>query len=122
MNLFSDLDGYLYYNEFLFHLMKFNKLEAINANLSEEGFNIIQKEETKNLQFITSRRKNELRQGKNQSMKQCINPVVQYLFINMSFKALKGNMMRSQKISNFKQKRKETLKHDNTFTTISSIG
>ena len=64
MNLFSDLDGFIYYNELLFHLMKFKQLDSINKDLSEEGFYIIQKEEIKNLHYLIDRRKKEMRQFK----------------------------------------------------------
>ena len=59
MNIFSDSDGYLYYNELLFYLYKYKQLEFVNKNLSNEGLLIIQREESKNLNYITERRKRE---------------------------------------------------------------
>ena len=41
MNIFSDMDGYLYYGELLFNLYKLKQLKDTNEDPNSEGFKII---------------------------------------------------------------------------------
>ena len=78
MNIFSDLEGYLYYGELLFNLYKLKQLKDTNEDPTSEGFKIIQKEELKNFNYITERRRKEMKQNKKEAvnMKETINPIV----------------------------------------------
>ncbi|CAD8210431.1 unnamed protein product [Paramecium octaurelia] len=81
MNIYSDSDGYVRYHQVLFAVLKNYLQKKLNINLTEIGAKKIQQKEDETRQKIT-----KFDTSKQENL---VNPIVQYLFVLMAFKAMK---------------------------------
>lgn len=84
MNIYSDQFGYVQYHQIFFAFMKSYLFEKISKDLQPEGAEKIRIKEEDTMKKIKKKQF-----GISYKEQEPVNPIVQFLFVLMSFKALK---------------------------------
>eukprot|EP00828_Plagiopyla_frontata_P012945 TRINITY_DN17508_c0_g1_i1.p1 TRINITY_DN17508_c0_g1~~TRINITY_DN17508_c0_g1_i1.p1 ORF type:complete len:289 (+),score=63.18 TRINITY_DN17508_c0_g1_i1:72-938(+) len=103
LNLETDIEGYVYFHELMYGLMKRAFAQDVMRVLTLEGFRALNQEEIKAMKIIQSKKNKsichlkdsqiyQLSGGKKKNLKflsskEVANPLHQILFVNMSYKA-----------------------------------
>ncbi|CAD8122811.1 unnamed protein product [Paramecium sonneborni] len=113
MNIYSDSDGYVRYHQVLFSVLKNYLQKKLNYNLTEVGAKKIKQKEHETISKIT---KSDISKSEN-----LVNPIVQYLFVLMAFKAMKRykfkKKLQQQKLAQLSILGQEYFSDDNSSNT-----